>query len=253
MGLKKWQAIYFTGAAMVTPLLPFLYMQGQYTRRKVGVLPNAGGPTSGVVGSGNEIERLLVLGESTVAGLGARTHATALTGRFAEQLSERRGKRIDWDVVGLNGVTAKRTITELVPLIPGKEYDHILVALGGNDVLKISSPRKWRENMEILLDILRRDSPHANIFLANCPMIKFSPVMPQPLKGILWQLSKLHDVNIKDLTSKLKKVYYFHQPGQVSEDFWADGIHPSEKGYAEWAEAMMQFFDEKYKWSMQKD
>ena len=249
MNLIVWQAIYLISGALVLPFSPFLYLQGQRTRRRVGILPGAGGETNGISGSGKETVKLLVIGESTVAGLGARSHELALAGQFARRLSRRTGKTVNWTVIGKNGVTARRTIDELVPLIPDETYDYILVGLGGNDVMKLSSPRKWRRDMTELLGILRKRNPDAAFFLSNCPMIKLSPAIPHPIKFLLWELSKLHDSNVKDLTAKMDRVFYYHQPRNiVLEGFFADGIHPSEKGYSDWSESMMKFFTENYKW-----
>lgn len=93
MSINKWQAKYLLAGAVILPLAPFLYVQGQITRWKVGLLPEAADP-EGVAGEGDSEARLLVLGESTVAGLGARTHELALGGQFALGLSERIGKRV---------------------------------------------------------------------------------------------------------------------------------------------------------------
>ena len=249
MNLVIWQAIYLATAAVVLPVSPFLFLLGQHTRRKVGLLPDAAGPKSGITGSGDNSVRLLVIGESTVAGLGARTHSQALGGRFAEQLSNRLGTPVSWTVVGRNGVTARRTIDELVPLIPGENFDYILVGLGGNDVMKLSSPRKWRRDMTQLLAILQEKNPNATIYVTNCPMIKYSPAIPHPIKFLLWELSKLHDANIKEFTAGMDRVFYYHQPTDLQLDgFFADGIHPSEQGYSDWSAAMMRFFETNYKW-----
>ena len=113
--LLVWQTIYLASAAAVLPFAAFLYLQGQYTRRKIGVLPDAGGERSGIAGYGADTVKLLVIGESTIAGLGARTHEFALAGQFAQLLAARIGKKVDWTVIGKNGVTARRTIDELVP------------------------------------------------------------------------------------------------------------------------------------------
>ena len=87
--LLVWQTIYLAGAAAVLPFAPLLYLQGQYTRRKIGVLPDAGGERSGITGSGGAAAKLLIIGESTIAGLGARTHELALAGQFAQRLAAR--------------------------------------------------------------------------------------------------------------------------------------------------------------------
>lgn len=249
MSLNKWQATFLIGAAAVLPIAPFLYLQSRIVRWKIGLLPPAEGP-KGLTGNGENAAKLLVLGESTVAGLGARTHEVALGGQFALRLSEKIGRPVDWTVVGKNGVTAQRTLTELWPLVPDDKFDYILLGVGGNDVLKISSPKKWRRDMLELLRTVREANPDAVIFVTNCPMIKFSPVLPEPIKGLLWRLSTMHDANIREFSQGMDRVYYYPQP--VDNDnwdgFWADGIHPSESGYADWAAGMIDHFTTLHKW-----
>lgn len=243
MSLRKWQAIYVAAGIALLPAAPLLYLQGRITRWKVGVLPNAEDP-QGISGNGDETASLLVIGESTVAGLGARNHEKALAGRFGYWLSRYLNKRVRWRAIGKNGVTARETLAELVPLIePDEHYDYILLGLGGNDVLKITSPARFRRDMGELIGEMRRRFPDAVIYISNCPMIKCSPVLPQPIKGILWQLSRMHDANMRDLVAGLPNVYYYPQPDDFEVDgFFADGIHPSEKGYDDWARAMMDYF-----------
>lgn len=247
MNLIIWQTIYILGSIFLIPFAPFLFLQGQYVRRKIGLLPDAQGEKRGISGSGNEIAKMLVIGESTVAGLGARTHETALAGQFARFLSEKIGKKIEWYVIGKNGVTAQRTIELLVPQIPaGVKFDFIMLGVGGNDVLKLSSPRKWRRDALRLLGIMREKYPEAVIFITNAPAVHLSPVLPQPIKFILGNLSRLHDKNSREFLPKMKKVYYFHRPDEITDGFFADGIHPSEKGYTDWSRRMIDFFTEKY-------
>jgi lysophospholipase L1-like esterase len=247
--LRRWQRKFLIGAALVAPFSPLLFLQGRYTRWRVGVLPDAAGPTRGVFGTGNDPARLFVIGESTVAGLGARTHEFALAGQFAKQLAAEIRRPVEWSVVGKNGVTARAAIDELLPKAPEGSLDYVLIGLGGNDVLKLSSPVRWRRDMTELLGLLRERYPDAVIFLSNCPMIKLSPVLPHPVKFILWQLSRLHNDNIAELAAGMERVFYYPQPVDVTlEGFFADGIHPSERGYADWSAAMMRYFSENHEW-----
>lgn len=247
--LRRLQAKFVLGAAAIAPISPFLFMQGSITRWKVGVLPAAAGPLTGIAGEGDDPARLYVIGESTVAGLGARTHELALAGRFAKHLSDHIKRPVEWDVLGKNGVTARRTIDELVPHMPNKQFDYILLGIGGNDVMRLSSPRRWREDMTELIGIMRRKHPDAVIFISNCPMIKYTHAIPPPSKQLLWQLSQMHDANIKEFTRDMERVFYYPQPVEVRLDgFFADGIHPSEQGYDDWSAAMIKFFTENYQW-----
>jgi len=247
--LRRWQAKFIGTAVVLLPVSPFLFLQGEVTRWKVGLLPDAAGEKYGHAGEGDDPAKLLVIGESTVAGLGARTHELALAGQFARHLSSHTGRRINWKVVGKNGVTARRTIDELVPLVADGPFDYILLGIGGNDVMKLSSPAKWRRDMLELLQILRAKNPDAVIFISNCPMIIYSPIMPQPIKTILWRLSQMHNDNILEFTRDLERVFYYPQPTEIrAEGFFADGIHPSEQGYSDWAAAMMSYFAANHKW-----
>ena len=241
MNLWLMQTIYILGAIAILPLAPFLYLQGRYVRRKVGLLPDAAGEKNGRYGADEPGVKLLAIGESTVAGLGAKTHETALAGQFARVLSEKIGKSVRWHVIGKNGVTAKRALRELVPQIPDEEkFDYIIVGLGGNDVLKLSSPLKWRRNMIKILRALRDKHPESVIFITNVAAIKLSPVLPEPIKFILSRLSRLHNENIKQFVREFDHVYYYEQPDSVPPDFFADGIHPSEAGYKVWSEEIIK-------------
>lgn len=247
--LHRLQRKYLFGAAMIAPFSPFLYIQGQITRWKVGVLPDAAGDRHGKYGEGADAAKLFVIGESTVAGLGARTHELALAGQFAKQISMHKGRPIEWKVLGKSGVTARRTIDELIPQMPDEQFDYILLGIGGNDVMRLSSPRKWRKDMIELIGILRGKNPEAVIFISNCPMIILSPIMPEPAKTILWALSQMHDENIREFTHDMDRVFYYPQPVDVPvEGFFEDGIHPSEQGYRDWAEAMIRHFAANHEW-----
>lgn len=248
MNLILWQTIYVLSGIIILPVAPFLYLQGQYVRRKVGRLPDAEGDTKGKFSRGGESAKLLVLGESTAAGVGARTHETGLAGQFARFLGEKIGKSVEWHVVGRSGITVKETIRELVPQIPDVKFDYIMLALCGNEVLKLRSPRVFRRDMRRLIAILKAKNPDATFFITNAPAVRLSPVLPFSIKFILGHLSALHDANAREFTAGMERVFYFHQPASVPEDFFADGLHPSEKGYTAWSKRMIEFFEEKYDW-----
>lgn len=246
--LRSLQRKFIFGGIALVPLAPFLFLQGRVTRWKVGLLPDAAGDRHGRCGDGEAV-KLFVLGESTVAGLGARDHNRALAGQFALQLAQHLGSAVEWQVLGRNGVTARDAIDKLVPEMPDERFDYILLGIGGNDVMKLSSPRKWRRDMTELLTILKNKNPDAVVFISNCPMIGASPVIPWPSKQLLWRLSQIHDANIREFTRGLDHVFYYPQPVDVRlKGFFADGIHPSEQGYADWAAAMMRHFAENHKW-----
>ena len=242
MSLSSMQIRYIACGIVVLPFAPFLYLQSKYVRRKVGRLPDAAGETVGKYGEQTEIINLLAVGESTVAGVGAKTHNEALTGQFAKHLSQKLDKSVRWHAFGTSGITIERTLRELVPNFPSEKMDVIVVALGANDVFGLSSPHKFRRNLKTLLEVLREKYPDAKIFVANVPMVRDFIALPNPLRYVLSRLAKLHHFNAIDLISKLENVFYFDDVKRVEDDFFSDGIHPSPKGYDLWSKAMVDFF-----------
>ncbi len=241
MSIQKWQAKYVLGGLAVSPFIPFLYAQGRFVRRKVGRLPDAAGPTAGTVGEFEESINFLAIGESTVAGLGAATHAEAFTGQFAKHLSEKTEKTVHWNALGESGITIQRTMNELIPKLPKEKMDVIAVAIGANDVFGLASPKKWRRDLTKFLDILREQNPDAEIMMANVPMIRDFIALPNPLRYVLSRLAKLHHFNAIDLVSNIDNVIYYDDVKRVSDDFFSDGIHPSVLGYDQWTEALVDF------------
>ena len=240
------QTLYFLGGIVIFPLIPFLYWQGWRTRKKVGRLPDAGGETCGQFGErGGEGEpalNLLAIGESTVAGVGAESHAEALAGQLARFLSlQTNGRMIRWHVLGESGITARETLQKLIPLAPDTEMDLVVIALGGNDTFKVNSPNRYVRDMSQLIEKLKRKYPKAKILLANTPMIIDFPALPEPLKTVLWRVSRLHHEALRGAAAKMENVFYFDEAERVGEDFFSDGVHPSPYGYALWSEAMIKF------------
>ncbi len=242
MSVNEFQKKYLLNAAAFLPFAPFLYLQGQYTRWKVGRLPDASGKTSGIFEGNGEIVKFLAIGESTVAGIGAENHREALTGQFAKHFNKQTGKTVHWHALGESGITIKRTLAELVPNVPKEDFDIIVIALGGNDVFTLNSPQNFRRDMSDLISILREKNKNAEIFLANVPMVRDFIALPHPLKYVLAQLAKLHHFNAIDLVSDLENVYYFDDVKKVNEEFFSDGIHPSAVGYDLWSEEMVNSF-----------
>ena len=245
--IRKEQAKYIALVAGFLPVLPFLYAQGVYTRRKVGRLPDADGDLEGIYKNGKDKIRILAIGESTVAGVGAESHEVALTGRLAKHLGDRLGKSVEWYVVGQSGIKIHDALVELVSQIPMLRFDVIFIALGGNDVFGLTPPKKWREGLTQMIKSLQSRVDYSDIFVANVPMVRDFLAMPDPLRYVLSRLAKSHHFNSSDLIKDLEDVYYFTEVDRVEPEFFSDGIHPSPFGYDSWAEAMVESYLSKTK------
>ena len=242
MNVNEMQTKFFVSGVLLSPILPFLYLQGQYTRFSVGRLPDAAGAISGQVVASKDVINFLAFGESTIAGVGVKNHSEGLTGQFARFLSLETGKSVQWNVVGESGINIHQSIERLIPQIPDVKMDAILIALGGNDVFQLSSPKKWRDGLCKLLTVFREKYPNAKIYVANVPMVRDFIALPNPTRYVLSKLAKLHHFNALQLISELENVFYYMPEGKFIAEHYSDGIHPSAEGYEKWANEMIRYF-----------
>lgn len=228
-------AIVGTASLLAIPLLPILWLQGRHVRKHTPRLPEAGGPTVGTIAAAGTPLRLLVIGESTVAGVGAPDHAQALTGQIAAALATRTGRTVHWHAVGKIGATARVARTLLVREVPHTPVDIIVLALGVNDVLRFNAPTWWTRDLTALIADLRTRVGAAPVVLASVPPMGRFPAFPQPLRGVLGLQAAALDRAAQRCVPTLVRVAHCPIRLDPSGDmFGTDRFHPSIQGYRVW-------------------
>ena len=232
-------------AILTPPLLPVLLAQGYWLRKHTPRLPDAAGPLEGTVTGTGEPLRLIALGESTVAGIGARTHESALTGQLALTLKSHTNRTVNWTVVARSGINARKCRVELVPKLRGIGADVVTIVLGVNDTIEFHSTRRWTSDIERLIDSVRTEVGDALVLLSGVPPMNCFPALPQPLSFVLGARSAALERATVGLAKRLGRVV--HVPFTIERDrcadlFCADGFHPSELGYKLWAEQLAAAF-----------
>src|SRR5918995_2427493 len=129
-------------AMTLFPLGPVYALQGRYVRRVTPRLPEAPGPRAGTLGAGSEV-RLLVLGDSAAAGVGAPSQDEALCGCLTSELAQ--SFRVSWALVARSGATTAGTTRHLAGT-PAARFDVAVVSLGGNDVMGQRRLARWLED-----------------------------------------------------------------------------------------------------------
>lgn len=219
-------------------LLPFVAIQAIRLRKTAPRLQPAAGDSSGRLGSGDSI-RLLAIGDSIVAGVGAATLERALVGCTARSLAARCGGAVDWQACGRSGASSKTILSDLVPTLAPIPADAIVVSVGVNDVMALSTIRDWRINLLALIDALRKHSPDAIIVIAGMPPLRSFPLIPQPLRRLIGLRGETLDAVTRAVTQECTGVFHVKVEFEMSHDsFCADGFHPSEKSYAVFGKAM---------------
>ncbi|QCK14882.1 SGNH/GDSL hydrolase family protein [Mangrovivirga cuniculi] len=235
---------YSIGAVLSLPLLPILIYDAYKIRRTVPRLPEAS-DIEGVVGENyRKTINLLTIGESTIAGVGAKSNASGFTGVLASELAELYQSRVNWRVYAKSGYTVTDVNRVLIPDIKEEKADIIVVGLGANDAFKFNSPLRWQNQLRLLIKSLNSKFPQTPIFFNNMPPIKEFPAFTASLKYTIGNLVEMLGETLNDTVADFDNVYYNNEVIEIKKwrkkyrsqinsgtQFFSDGVHPSEFTY----------------------
>jgi lysophospholipase L1-like esterase len=210
-------------------LLPLVFAQAKAVRRTAPRLSGAGGPVSGYFGSGPEF-RLLAVGDSIIAGVGARDLSRAVPGQTASALAVLLGRRVSWSCLGKTGLTSREIRERLVAGVAGAGADLVLLSAGVNDITSLSLLGTWRRDLAGLLRDLRETFPGALIVMAGIPPLWKFPLLPQPTRFVFGLRARDFDQAAREVLGRVPGALYVPvdvEPGPGA--FCPDGYHPSEE------------------------
>ena len=225
-------------------LAPLLLWQGARVRRVALRLPEAAGARMGLAGSGELRLRLLIVGDSSAAGVGAATQDEALAGRLSEALAARLGGSVHWQLIAKTGHLSADALVHLQSseLQPA---DVLVTALGVNDVVGQVSPRRWLKSLA-QIDALARERAGVRYTLHSAvpPMHAF-PLLPQPLRWLMGahalRMNRALGRTLMQESTRGMQALPAHLHGKEAVRLMArDGFHPAPAGYAVWAEALAE-------------
>ena len=240
---------YTLGVLIAVPLLPLLYVQGRKVKKRVPDLPEAASPSGISVPESiaRDPMQLIILGESTMAGVGVNSHEEGFAGALARDLSEKLQCQIDWKVYAKSGYTAKDVTEKILPEIKEDSPNLIVIGLGGNDSFDLNSPAGWRRDIVLLINTLKQRFHSVPLVFANMPPIKEFPAFTPLIRFILGNLVEILGEELHRVVKKFDSVYYQNQVITLEEwmqsihkevkpsDFFSDGVHPSKLTYQTWA------------------
>lgn len=221
-----------------TLLLPVLLYQGKRTRRITPRLPEAQGSPTGQYGEGKPDLRLLVIGESTAAGVGVAGHEQGLASQLALKLHERTGRTICWHTFGVNGIRLHQLNRKLAPMeLP--EADLVLLSMGVNDTTGFTPRHRFRRQLLALRDTLAPGYP-GPLYLLSVPPMHLFTALPTPLRQIMgWRARQLNRV-YEQLTREAPDAFQYRSYSAITDTslLASDGYHPNDRGYQAIAEAL---------------
>ena len=191
---SAWTTLFVEGASDgirddAVPLGPVYLLQGRYVRRVTPRLPEAPGPRAGTLGAGSEL-RLLLLGDSAAAGVGAPSQEEALCGCLTSELAQ--SFRVSWALVARTGATTAGTARHLART-PAARFDVAVVSLGGNDVMGQRRLARWLQDADELAAVLRTRFGVRHLLFSGMPPMHAFPALPQPLRWYLGTRARRFD------------------------------------------------------------
>lgn len=212
-------------------LAPILFAQGRYVIRNIPRLPEPPGQRQGVTGVGQPL-RLLVLGDSSAAGVGAATLDEALLGQVVTGLETT--FQVRWSLIARTGATTRGTIKHLEKQ-PAQPFDAVVTALGVNDVTNGRSVRVWMREQAQLVDLLRSKFNVQHLYMSGLPPVSHFPALPQPLRWYLGSQAKRFDRSLGKWVQSQPDCSFISFNFTLDTNLMAsDKFHPGPQIYAHW-------------------
>ncbi len=216
-------------------LMPVLVAQAVYLRARALQLPEPPGPRRGQVGQGPTL-RLLIIGDSSAAGVGVATQDEALLGQLTGRLGQ--VATIDYTLIARTGAKTGEVLGWLDDL-PERTYDVVVLAMGVNDVTKVVPLRRWLAQQAALVDRFASEFGARRVIVSGLPPVHQFPLLPQPLRWVLGRQAKRFDRHLRVLVAARDHCTAVHVdvalgPHNMSED----GFHPGPVVYAAWAKTI---------------
>ncbi|MGC3946801.1 MAG: SGNH/GDSL hydrolase family protein [Chryseolinea sp.] len=216
---------------------PLLLWQGRRVRATALRLPEAAGERTQPGGA----LRLLIVGDSSAAGVGAAWQQEALAGCLASALAARLGQPVGWQLVARSG---HRSIQALATLQAAElsPADVLVTALGVNDVVDQVAPRDALAALDAI-DALARERAGVRLSLhCAAPPMQSIPLLPQPLRWFFGRQAARFNAALALRIQGQAARRVVHLPEAMQRDAAAlmaiDGFHPGPRGYALWAQAL---------------
>jgi lysophospholipase L1-like esterase len=183
----------------------------------------------------------VALGDSTVVGVGASSAQNGYVARLYQRLRTAY-PRAQVTNLGVSGATAADVARGQLSQATALRPTLVTISVGPNDITQGADVQQYGVNLEIILADLKRSG--AVVIMNLLPDLGISPrfsAQQKPIVGqatvvfneVVERLGRLYGVEVVDLYHTSQQEFPAH-PEYVS----GDNYHPSDAGYARWAEVI---------------
>ena len=184
----------------------------------------------------------VALGDSTVYGMGATSPERSYVGRIGGRLRAIYPRATTTNL-GVNGATAADVLARQLDAAIARRPDLVTLSVGPNDLLQGRSPEQFTRDLATIFRRLEAETD-AVVVVNLLPDLAAIPLLPPAQRQIVGALTRQlneglrrsaepHGVQLVDLYRPSQQAVP-QQPELLSADYF----HPSDEGYARWAELM---------------
>ncbi|WP_154222468.1 SGNH/GDSL hydrolase family protein [Marinicella rhabdoformis] len=216
-------------------LSPVLLLQALWVKFKTPRLPEYKTPASGQTAAEPKFSMLL-LGDSSAAGVGATCFEESLMGQLIQQLPFGFSYRV-LAHAGDNSATA----IERLAVIDGQSFDAVITVLGVNDVTGGTDVIDWVKAQQQLHQRLQNMHQASQLIVCGVPPMDKFPALPPKLRQYLGHKANQLDQALQQLLDKNPTAHFFSLRNFPSDlGAASDGFHPGPEVYKYWAEQLTQ-------------
>jgi lysophospholipase L1-like esterase len=216
---------------------PLLLPQAHWLRRTALRLPEPAGDREGVAGEGAPGPRLLVVGDSSAAGVGVDHQSQALALPLAQLLSTELRSAVGWQLAARTGVNAEEA-RAMLAMTEVQPADVAVVVLGVNDVSSQTSAARFVEQLALLWSELKEASGARWAVFCGLPPMHMLPAVPHPLRWYLGRYADWLDAAVCQWTGRQGLGYCGLRWASDPTALASDGYHPGPALYPEWAQRL---------------
>lgn len=186
-------------------------------------------------------KRLVWLGDSTAAGVGASNAAGALPSRVADGLDP---AGVSVAVLAVSGARVADVLADQVPKVAAARPALVLISVGSNDAIHLTRRGTFRRTYENVVRALPDGVP---VVLLGVPDMGSIPRFAQPLRAVAGWRGRNLDAEVRRVAG-VTGARYADIAGRTGPPFRrdpdryfaADDFHPSDAGYGLWADAVLE-------------
>lgn len=238
-------------------LAPVYLYQGMKLKKTALRLPEAEGERRGrltLASKDNSSEdkatlNLMLLGDSSAAGVGVSSQQQALAGQLLEQLQllpqiQQKFSQLEWSLHATSGHTSFDALRRLYVLPkPATAVDIMIVMIGVNDTTANISTSKWEQQLREIIGLSKRKFGAKHIIFPCLPPMQNMPAIPSPLNKLMGYKTQLMNEKLIQVCDHYDEVlalqFDLENTDLQNQNFFAeDGFHPNSAAYLLLAEKL---------------